>query len=452
MPSKAILLLTTLFCGVAHAATYYVAPPASGGSDSNPGTLSQPFATITHGLSILSTGGDTLLVRGGTYAESVTVWHKYGIDDNAPITIQNYNGETAVIDGTGTATNGVVVIDESSYVNFDGFEVKNGPKAGIDIWDADHIKVRWNNVHDCQTNGISAGGDALDQTHDITFDGNTVKFCVLSNSARTATSWQQALSAYKTKNVTFVNNWVHDNYGEGIDSIVSDYGTIANNTVYDNYSVDIYLDNARYTTVDSNFIPSGWSSSPSSYYRNGQPACGICTANEYYSTQRPLTNLTISNNIVVHTKVGFGYGNYEYGGGLHYTTIANNTFYHTTQTMLYIEDGAGGTHIHDTTYVQNNIFDAYTDQYSAQSPTVGITYDHNNWYGGLSGHTIPGTGDITSDPLMVNPSAESAATDYKLQSTSPCINAGATVTAVPKDYWGTARPSGSAYDIGAHEY
>jgi hypothetical protein len=83
---------------------------------------------------------------------------------------------------------------------------------------------------------------------------------------------------------------------------------------------------------------------------------------------------------------------------------------------------------------------------------VGITYDHNNWFGGVSGHTIPGAGDVTADPQLVNPSAESADSDYKLQSTSPCIDAGATVTAVSEDYWRTTRPSGSAYDIGAHEY
>jgi len=69
----------------------------------------------------------------------------------------------------------------------------------------------------------------------------------------------------------------------------------------------------------------------------------------------------------------------------------------------------------------------------------------------LSGHTFPGSGDITSDQLLVNPSNGGSAADYKLQSTSPCINAGYTESAVTHDYWGTTRTSGF-YDIGAHEH
>lgn len=42
---RPLLLLADLF-GTTHAATYYVAPPASGGSDNHPGTLAQPYATI----------------------------------------------------------------------------------------------------------------------------------------------------------------------------------------------------------------------------------------------------------------------------------------------------------------------------------------------------------------------------------------------------------------------
>jgi hypothetical protein len=39
-----------------------------------------------------------------------------------------------------------------------------------------------------------------------------------------------------------------------------------------------------------------------------------------------------------------------------------------------------------------------------------------------------------------------------LQSSSPAIDAGLTISSVMNDYVGTARPHGSAYDIGAYEY
>jgi parallel beta-helix repeat protein len=446
-----------LVASSAFAGTWYVAPAASGGSDTNPGTLAAPFATMKKGVSMLSAAGDVLNVRTGTYTlaadDSIILWHKYGASGN-PIRVQAYSGETPVIDGTGTTHNGVVEIDNSSYVNFDGFEVRNGPHTGVLVYDSDNVNVRWNSVHDCQSNGIGVSGSAMDTSHDVLIDGNVVKYCVLSNSARTATSgWAQALSAYKATAVTIQNNYVHENYGEGIDYIDSTYGTIKNNSLWDNYSVDLYLDNAQHVTVDSNFIITGWADTDYTlYFRSGSPATGITIANEYYTTQRPETDVTIMNNIVAGTNHGFSYGNWGYGGGMHSTTIANNTFYDTTGIMLYIENGANGTNVHDTTTIENNVFlQTGTTKWLAQSPAAGITFTHNAWYGGASGHSITGAGDVTSNPLLVNPSAYSSVNDYKLQSASPCINAGTTEAKVTKDYWGTTRTSG-VYDIGAHEY
>src|SRR5262245_63706428 len=47
----------------ASAAEYYVAPT---GNDSNPGTMTSPFATIQRGHDVAA-AGDTVWIRGGTY-------------------------------------------------------------------------------------------------------------------------------------------------------------------------------------------------------------------------------------------------------------------------------------------------------------------------------------------------------------------------------------------------
>lgn len=60
-----LFLYTTLSLS---GATYYV---ATNGSDSNPGTLSQPWLTIQKGFSSISPG-DILYIRGGTYTPSGT--------------------------------------------------------------------------------------------------------------------------------------------------------------------------------------------------------------------------------------------------------------------------------------------------------------------------------------------------------------------------------------------
>lgn len=64
-----------------------------------------------------------------------------------------------------------------------------------------------------------------------------------------------------------------------------------------------------------------------------------------------------------------------------------------------------------------------------------------------------GTGNITSEPLFV----DGAARDFHLQSTSPCIDAGADKPGVTDDFEGNLRPQdgnasgGAQYDMGAYE-
>jgi len=73
--------------------TFYVAPS---GSDSWPGTLAQPFATVQFGVSQLY-AGDTLVIHAGSYHETVTVSRSGSA--HAPIGIQAYPGECPVIVG-----------------------------------------------------------------------------------------------------------------------------------------------------------------------------------------------------------------------------------------------------------------------------------------------------------------------------------------------------------------
>jgi hypothetical protein len=77
----------------AQAANYYVSPS---GSDSAPGTLSQPFQTIQKAASIM-VAGDTVLIRAGVYRETVTPANSG--TQNAPITYMPYNGESVTVSG-----------------------------------------------------------------------------------------------------------------------------------------------------------------------------------------------------------------------------------------------------------------------------------------------------------------------------------------------------------------
>lgn len=61
------------------------------GQDSNAGTLSAPVRTLATALSLAPSGG-TVVMRGGTYHESVSV--------TSPVTIENYPGESVWLDGS----------------------------------------------------------------------------------------------------------------------------------------------------------------------------------------------------------------------------------------------------------------------------------------------------------------------------------------------------------------
>lgn len=66
----------------------------------NQGGGNGPFATIQKGFQILAgrdAGGDILSIRSGTYYEECTNFG--GINPPTPVVIENYNGETVIIDG-----------------------------------------------------------------------------------------------------------------------------------------------------------------------------------------------------------------------------------------------------------------------------------------------------------------------------------------------------------------
>src|SRR5205823_6228644 len=105
--------------------------------------------------------------------------------------------------------------------------------------------------------------------------------------------------------------------------------------------------------------------------------------------------------------------------------VKNNAIYdHGTSSSPYIQvdSGASGVDIGFNSISKSN----------GQAP-IGSPYPGDLWM---------------VNPLFVN----FASRDFHLQSTSPLINKGTTLSAVTNDYDGIARPQGSGYDIGALEF
>jgi serine protease len=153
-------------------------------------------------------------------------------------------------------------------------------------------------------------------------------------------------------------------------------------------------------------------------------------------------NGIIENNLIYDNTAS------ENGGGIRYcinAIILNNTIYGNIANL-----GGGISECNPGT-IKNNIIWGNTGLYGTQCAYIAApTYCCiQNWSAG-------GTGNINSDPQMVDP----ANGDFHLQPTSPCIDAGGSVPLVG-DYYGNPRPlngtseprgDGSDFDIGAHEY
>ncbi|QKW07516.1 RICIN domain-containing protein [Streptomyces sp. NA04227] len=84
--------------GATAGTTYYVSPD---GEDTGPGSSANPFKTIQKCADV-AVGGDTCLIRSGTYRETVTPRVSGSAD--APVTFASEPGADVTVDGTDTVT------------------------------------------------------------------------------------------------------------------------------------------------------------------------------------------------------------------------------------------------------------------------------------------------------------------------------------------------------------
>ncbi len=419
--------------------TVYV---AANGSDSNLGTIDQPFKTIQGAVNRMVDGaGGTILVRGGTY-ENTSVWIGTNRDGsaNSPLVIKNYGDEKVYLKGN---IGKDIIMVGGEYVTIQGFDISNG-KTGIIGVKAQNLKVLNNTVHDVSGHGIGIYGNTFGGTSNILLDGNTVYHAALGNKTRTSYSWASGITISNGKYATVTNNHVYNNYGEGITATLSDNVRAANNTFHDNFSVQMYLDNATHSVFENNLIYTTGNSNFFNQINNKwQAAVGIEMNNERYSVSNLNNNNGINNNIVVGGRAGISLLN-----RVQNTQIVNNTVYGASDRELLIH---GSTPTNVT--IQNNIFQRTQSAglvfISANTP--GLKFSHNVWSGGTPGKAATGAGDIYADPQFVNPGGLTAA-DYQLKSTSPAVNAGLSLSTVTRDYFGDARtPLNGLHDIGADE-
>ena len=149
-----ILLFFLAFCFEGSAKTYYVAP--TGGSDSSPGTLAQPWASLAYSINQLN-AGDTLFVRGGVYYLTSQLRFDSANDGTSgnPIVMINYPGESPIIDCNGLLHQSGIVMINVNYWTIQGLEQRYARQdgstlecTGFNVTSCTNIHLNYLKIHD----------------------------------------------------------------------------------------------------------------------------------------------------------------------------------------------------------------------------------------------------------------------------------------------------------------
>jgi parallel beta-helix repeat protein len=432
-----VLITTTislLLAPVAQAKVYYL-DATQGNDTTGDGSSTKPWKTFSHALgSILP--GDTLEVRAGTYGEQVVV-NVLGLSTD-PVVLRAAPGASVVIDGSAVPLpqdEGLVYVT-GTYVTVDGFEVKSSKRAGIHVFDKNNTIINCK-VHDSLYSGIH-----FETADNSLVKGNTVYQNVQSNKGHTANQWDSGIWVDQSVGVHVEGNTIYNNHGEGLLVSQGKTNLAKGNTIYDNWSENLYTDNTEEVTVDGNFI---YATPNSGFLRQGARPNGILIEDSNYGSGAKSAKGVFINNIVSGCEYNLvWYHSGLSGTGLKSVVIGNNTLVQAVSDGILIETGA-----HSNTTIANNIVVQSNTQMIAITGVTGLTFSANNWLGGS-----PGIATSPTDVLQNCQLADINAKDpngFKIPTTSPCKDKGIPLVPVKTDFFGSARPVGSAHDIGAHE-
>ena len=142
--------------------TYYV---ATSGSNLGNGGSGSPWRTINKAMKANLKPGDEVVVRSGTYKESIN-FNKDGAAGRY-ITLRSEKPGGAKIDVPDGKTYGINVTGD--YVKVDGFEIFGSTRSGISAKRVHHVEITDNVSHDNKSGGIY-----VNQSDFLTVEGNVV--------------------------------------------------------------------------------------------------------------------------------------------------------------------------------------------------------------------------------------------------------------------------------------
>lgn len=395
------IVMSFLISTAGGATTFYV---ATNGSDSNTCTQAQSTSTPKRSISGSSGGisclsaGSTLYIRAGNYAELIASYNTSipsGTSWTNAVTIAGYPGETVVIMGNSSNAVDFSAGSGISYVIFRDFVLNLSSNALGAYLGSGVNHIRFHNI---EVKSSYVGGDST-TSNSLGFQGGGTFIEVLNCNIHNLSNYGFYVFG---QNWLIEGNRIHDNAGYGIQVYNSGHSDVSNNTVSNNV---IYANGGGYRVLTGGLILASGSN-----------------------------NLAYNNIFYGHkdggASVQIGYTN----GGTN-NRLYNNIVYGGQGPGINVDSSASGSQ------VKNNI--VYNNNGGGITNSSASTTFANNLCGAA------GTGcAYVGDPNFVDP----AGRDFHLQSTSPAINKGVTLTEFSTDIDGNSRPQGIAWDIGAGEY
>ena len=156
--SRYLILLSLLFVSVLNGKTFYV---STTGNDTLPGTIDQPFKTITKALSSSIVAGDSIMVRGGIYTLTSTITINTSISGKQDTLchLYAYPGERTQLDFTGQALGGRGIQIKASFWHIRGFDIIGAGDNGMYITGAFNI-IEFCSFSKNQDSGCQLSGGA----------------------------------------------------------------------------------------------------------------------------------------------------------------------------------------------------------------------------------------------------------------------------------------------------
>jgi parallel beta-helix repeat protein len=434
---KLVLILLVLTSTLSFATNYYVNVNAANnnGSGTTPETAFKYLSTAAN----KTQPGDFVYIMPGTYYPDCTgcdvldiYWSgtagkyiTYKAYDNAnrpvfQLTASSWQGiyvqgaKYIIIDGIIVRGNNDNVDPATAAANQNastkGTGISVAPKYGDASIKSDHVIIRNCNISKCGASGIS-----IYNSDYITVDTNIVSNCAWYSADQT--SGINIFQLFNSDTTTGTKNYVRRN------TCFNNKNLVPNNNGNITDGNGIIFDDLRNTQLGS---------------ANGQ-----YTGKSYVANNVCYNNGSKGFHAYLSDKI----------------TVINNTCYKNCTTPeirnnIYDSEYSAAesgnmSFINNIAFPDTDVPPIKVEFYTQNNPlNVNNVINKNLWY--VTGGALPanpaGTNALSGDPKFVN----AATNNFRLQSTSPAINAGVTSGAPTIDRLGNTRTGG--IDIGAYEY